>query len=152
MRCSEPRAKLRFTFCAFAILPLAAWHALQGSRLLIWGLVRWKRQHYEQRTYRIPIFQSVAALFHHRHRLLVAYFARHRQFRSRIHWRWRRVCRSGKATRSSHKLCYQYSGVLRHISWCGRKVSDTENYLGGLSTNHLTGRCSRHLAGAILSF
>ena len=39
-RCSEPRAALRFTFCAFAIHPLAASHALRGSRSLILCLVR----------------------------------------------------------------------------------------------------------------
>ena len=39
-RCSEPRASLRLTFCAFAIDASAAWRALPGSRSLILGLVR----------------------------------------------------------------------------------------------------------------
>jgi len=40
VRCSEPRASLRSTFCVFAIHPLAASRALQGSGALVLCHVR----------------------------------------------------------------------------------------------------------------
>ena len=43
-RCSEPRAGLRLTFCAFAIRALASWHLASGSRSLILCLVRSMRR------------------------------------------------------------------------------------------------------------
>jgi hypothetical protein len=94
----------------------------------------------------------MASLFRRRYSLLLAYHARHRQFRSRICWGWPRIVGAGNATHSNHRLYYRDSSLVRHISWCSRKVPDAKDYLGGLSTNHLTSRCSRRLADFLPAF
>jgi len=152
-RCSQRLRHALFFWCqtwpvCFHELPLA----------FLWAvaylcLVRCWYHHYDQRTNRIPILQSVAALFCRSYWLLVAYFAGHRQFRSRIHrCRWRIHC-AGETTHSDHQLCHQHPSFLRHVPRRRRQVSDTEDHLGRLSAaNHPTRRCSRRLSSLFPPF